>query len=84
MSGGITKISPSQMISEMHNWLIEINSSYNDGWTIKHYQDQLAEIYAFVDRSRMTEEERNFEMFLLSLVFWSSLRKGQELSTLSI
>ena len=61
MSGGITKISPSEMISEMHNWLIEINSSYNDGWTIKHYQDQLDEIYAFVDRSRMTEEERNFE-----------------------
>ena len=26
-------------------WIIEATSNYNDGWTQKHYRDQLQEVY---------------------------------------
>jgi len=61
MSGGITKISPQMMIAELTNWNIEINSPYNDGWTVQHYQKQLDEMIAYFDRLKMTDEEKDFE-----------------------
>ena len=44
MSGGITKISPEEIISEISNWYIEANSQYNDGWTQQHYQRQIDKV----------------------------------------
>ena len=52
MSGGIIHISPREIISELSNWSLEANSPYNDGWTAKHYEDQLNKVFEFVDDLR--------------------------------
>ena len=57
MSGGITRISPNEIISELSNWALEANSPYNDGWTAKHYEDQLNEVFQFVDNLRKNKKE---------------------------
>ena len=61
MSGGITKISPNSIIAELYNWKLEAESSYNDGWIKKHYEDQLEEVFKQVDRMRMTKEDLEVE-----------------------
>ena len=57
MSGGIIKISPREMINELSNWSLEANSPYNDGWTAKHYENQLNEVFEFVDNLRKNKNE---------------------------
>jgi len=57
MSGGITRISPNEIIGELSNWSLEANSPYNDGWTAKHYEDQLNEVFEFVDKLRNDKKE---------------------------
>ena len=57
MSGGIIHISPREIISELSNWSLEANSPYNDGWTAKYYEDQLNEVFEFVDRLRKNKNE---------------------------
>ena len=57
MSGGIIKISPNEIISELSNWSLEANSPYNDGWTVKHYENQLNEVFEFVDNLRKDKKE---------------------------
>ena len=57
MSGGITRIAPESIISELTNWTIEAKSWYNDGWTRQHYQNQLDRIFSHVDKMRMSREE---------------------------
>jgi len=61
MSGGITKIAPESIISELTNWRIEAKSWYNDGWTRQHYQNQLDKIFSHVDKMRMSKQEREIE-----------------------
>ena len=58
MSGGITRIAPESIISELTNWTIEAKSWYNDGWTRQHYQNQLDRIFSHVDRMRMSKEAK--------------------------
>ena len=57
MSGGIIRISPREIIGELSNWSLEASSPYNDGWTAKHYEDQLNEVFEFVDRLRNNKNE---------------------------
>jgi|10_taG_2_1085330.scaffolds.fasta_scaffold00231_24 hypothetical protein len=32
-------------LGTIEKWITEATSGYNDGWTQKHYRDQLQEIY---------------------------------------
>jgi hypothetical protein len=61
MSGGITRIAPESIISEMGNWALEAGSSYNDGWTRQHYQDQLNKVFEHIDKMRMSDDERQIQ-----------------------
>lgn len=62
MSGGITKISPESIISEISNWYVEAKSPYNDGWTQQHYQGQIDKVKQYLSRSEMSKEDQEIEI----------------------
>ena len=62
MSGGIVRISPENMISEMRNWQLEASSHYNDGYIKQHYQDHLDLVFKAVDDMRMSKEDKEIEV----------------------
>jgi len=40
-------------------WIIEATSSHNDGWTQKHYHDQLQEVYDRLNQLEFILKDKN-------------------------
>ena len=40
-------------------WIIEATSSHNDGWTQKHYRDQLQEVYDRLNQLEFISKDKN-------------------------
>ena len=40
-------------------WIIEATSNYNDGWTQKHYRDQLQEVYDRLNQLEFILKDKN-------------------------
>ena len=44
---------------DIDKWIIEATSSYNDGWTQKHYRDQLQEVYDRLNQLEFILKDKN-------------------------
>ena len=49
------------VLSEIREWVINMKSPRNDGWTQKHYQDKLEEVYTYLQRTLEKEDEKTKE-----------------------
>lgn len=45
------------VLSEIREWVINVKSPRNDGWTKQHYQDKLEEVYDYLKKSLEKQDE---------------------------
>tara|TARA_R110000850_G_scaffold245383_1_gene370285 strand:- start:264 stop:479 length:216 start_codon:yes stop_codon:yes gene_type:complete len=57
---GADRLTKRQVIIQLNTWITGALSSYNDGWTQKHYMDILREIQALLNE-RLPMKEIEFE-----------------------
>jgi|ETNmetMinimDraft_5_1059913.scaffolds.fasta_scaffold00401_23 hypothetical protein len=44
---------------QIDKWVMEATSSYNDGWTQKHYRDLLQEVYDRLNQLEFILKDKN-------------------------
>tara|TARA_R110000824_G_scaffold297361_1_gene485554 strand:+ start:68 stop:247 length:180 start_codon:yes stop_codon:yes gene_type:complete len=47
-----------KIINTLRNWVIEVESMRNDGWTKYHYLDRLMKVKRYVEENLSKYEER--------------------------
>ena len=57
---GADRLTKRQVINQLNTWITGALSSYNDGWTQKHYMDILREIQALLNE-KLPMKEVKFE-----------------------
>ena len=57
---GADRLTKQQVINQLNLWIMGALSSYNDGWTAKHYMDILREIQALLNE-KLPMKEVKFE-----------------------
>ena len=57
---GVDRLTKRQVINQLNTWITEAISSYNDGWTQKHYMDILREIQTLLNE-KLPMKEVKFE-----------------------
>ncbi len=45
------------VLSEIREWVINVKSPRNDGWTKQHYQEKLEEVYNYLKKTLETDNE---------------------------
>ena len=53
---GVDRLTKRQIIIQLNTWITGALSSYNDGWTQKHYMDILREIQEILNESLPIKE----------------------------
>ena len=53
---GVDHLTQRQVIKQLQDWIRGALSSYNDGWTQKHYMDILREIQTLLNESLPAKE----------------------------
>ena len=44
------------IINQLERWKLEANSPFNDGWTQKHYRDQIDRVREWLDKHDTTSD----------------------------
>jgi hypothetical protein len=57
---GADRLTKRQIIIQLNTWIVGALSSYNDGWTAKHYMDILREIQTLLNE-KLPMKEVKFE-----------------------
>ena len=57
---GVDRLTKRQIIIQLNTWITGALSSYNDGWTQKHYMDILREIQTLLNE-KLPMKEVEFE-----------------------
>ena len=57
---GADRLTKRQVINQLNTWITGALSSYNDGWTQKHYMDILREIQTLLNE-KLPAKEVKFE-----------------------
>ena len=47
------------IMAEIQEWVINVRSPYNDGWTKQHYQDKLDKVYTYLKSVMEKVDEKN-------------------------
>jgi hypothetical protein len=54
----VDRPSENQIINTLRNWVIEVESMRNDGWTRYHYLDKILKVKKYVEESLSKYEAR--------------------------
>ena len=46
------------VLHEIQEWVINVRSPRNDGWTKRHYQTKLDEVYNYLKKALEKEDEK--------------------------
>ena len=46
------------VLREIQEWVINVRSPRNDGWTKQHYQTKLEEVYNYLQKTLEKEDEK--------------------------
>ena len=53
---GVDRLTKREVINQLNTWITGAQSSYNDGWTQKHYMDILREIQTVLNENLPMKE----------------------------